>query len=159
MQPNRKELQMDINNAFPSRWLKAENISGPTLATIKSVVLEEMSDEGDKKPVVYFQETELGLVLNKTNANMIALVCKSGNTDDWITKKIGLRQETVQFRGKPVPSIRVFDPQPPKQGGFKGGSLAPSNDNVPHQWDAQGNPTAADDIPDPGDPIRSGFRA
>ena len=47
---------MDINAAFPSRWLKAADLKGKKVAVVISGV--EMEDVGDKdegdKPVVYF---------------------------------------------------------------------------------------------------------
>ena len=61
---------MDINSAFPSNYLKAADLRGGRVTVaIDSVVIENIGDED--KPIVYFQGKEKGLVLNKTNANMV----------------------------------------------------------------------------------------
>jgi hypothetical protein len=98
---------VNINDAFPSKYLKAGDIKGkpPVAVVISNVVMEEMPD-GENKPVVYFQNKEKGVVLNKTNASMIAH-SHSPDTDGWIGKTILLRCEAVPFGGRIVDSIRV----------------------------------------------------
>jgi len=140
---------MDINTAFPSKWLKSEDVQGaPVIATITSCEMVTLKTEGgeDIKPAVFFEETEKGLILNRTNANMIADLLKSEDTEQWRGKKIGLRSERVSFKGKLVPSIRVFDPSPPQAGGF-----GKPTTSVAAPWDITDQPS----IPDPGDPIGS----
>lgn len=149
---------MNINDAFPSKWLKAADLEGPTVATIKLVTMDKLGDDGDDRALVYFEETTLALVLNKTNATQISLITQSPDTDAWKGKRIGLRREMVQFKGQQVEAIRVFDPTPPKVGGFGKKAAATAtpppveehetDDDVPPSWDETGQP-----IPDPGDPI------
>jgi hypothetical protein len=98
---------MNINDAFPSRYLKAADLKDrpPVVVTIKSITMEEMP-EGENRPVAWFEGKEKGVVLNKTNASMIAH-SYSPETDNWIGKKILLRCEPVPFAGRIVDSIRV----------------------------------------------------
>ena len=99
---------MNINDAFPSKWLKAADLKGhpPVSVVIREVTLEEVGDDKETKPVVYFEGKKLGVVLNKTNGAMIAHFYGS-ETDGWRGKQILLRCEPVAFAGKIVDSIRV----------------------------------------------------
>ncbi len=98
---------MNINEVFPSKYLKAADIKGrpPISVVIREVVVEKIS-ETDSKPVVYFQGKEKGIVLNKTNANMIAHTY-GPETNGWIGQTILLRSEPVPFGSQIVDSIRV----------------------------------------------------
>ena len=144
---------MKVSNMFPSRWLKAESIDGPVVMNIIHFEMTTFKlDEGEEtKPAIFFEGVEQGLILNRTNVNMIVDILKSDDSADWLGKQIGLRVEKVQFKGKMVPSIRVFDPTPPKAFG-----KAPdaASDNVPDTWGPNGQPLGEDGaIPDPGLPI------
>jgi hypothetical protein len=100
---------MNIGKAFPSNYLKASDFQGKrSVMTIESVVIENIGDED--KPIVYFNEAELGLVLNKTNANMISEIAKSEETDNWLGIKIILYSTRVDFQGRRVDAIRVDVP-------------------------------------------------
>ena len=99
----------NINDAFPSKYLKAADLKGkPVALTIKETKSENVGD--DLKLVVYFKGTDKGLVLNKTNAKSFALVTGSADTDDWSGKKITLYPTKVEFQGSRVPAIRVEEP-------------------------------------------------
>lgn len=100
---------MNIGKAFPSNYLKNTDFTGKrAVMTIESVVIENIGDED--KPVAYFTESKLGLVLNKTNANMIAEIAKSEETDNWIGVKIILYSTKVDYQGRRVDAIRVDAP-------------------------------------------------
>lgn len=104
---------MNINEAFPSKYLKASDLQGGTpTVTIERVEMEMMGD--DRKMVVYFQGKTKGLVTNKTNANNIAALY-GDDTDDWIGQKIVLVEAMVDFQGKSVPAIRIRGPKPQQQ--------------------------------------------
>lgn len=99
----------NINDAFPSRYLKAGDLKNKKVAlTIVKVETDTIGDES--KLVVYFKGTDKGLVLNKTNANSIAVVTNSEDTDDWAGKKITLYPTKVEFQGKRVAAIRIEEP-------------------------------------------------
>jgi hypothetical protein len=99
---------MRISAAFPSDYLKATDLDGRNVKVAMSHV--EMKDiGGDHKPILFFVGKEKGLVLNKTNANNIALAY-GDDTDDWNGKEIVLFEAMVDFQGKTVPSIRVRAP-------------------------------------------------
>lgn len=99
---------MNINDAFPSNYLKAAELEEDTIVTIADVRMEEMGQGKDKnsKPVLYFEETDKGLVLNKTNSGTIAKLY-GPETDDWIGKRITIYPTEVEFKGEQTLSIRI----------------------------------------------------
>ncbi len=96
-----------VAEAFPSNWLKAADLNNRIVkVTIDQVIFEEIGQNKDKKPVVYFDKVQKGLVLNKTNATEIA--AKHGETmEGWTGKEIELFSTMVPFQGQNVPAIRV----------------------------------------------------
>lgn len=100
---------MKIDEAFPTRFLSASDITKDVSLEIKEVIMEEVGRDKDKKPVVYFHGIEKGLVLNKTNANKIKDVLESDDTDDWKNKKITLVTREVEYQGESVAAIRVSE--------------------------------------------------
>ncbi len=100
---------MDIDKAFPSKYLKASDFNDDdTPFTIKSVALEQVSQDDELPiPVVYFDGVAKGLVCKITNKNIIKELYGK-ETDNWIGKKIALYiNHDVMFKGKPVSAIRV----------------------------------------------------
>lgn len=100
---------MHIDEAFPSKYLKASDLQGRNV-TVKMGRAEVEKIGEDKKLILYFQGKEKGMVLNKTNANNIASIY-GGDTDDWYGKEITLFEAMVDFQGKTVPALRVRAPR------------------------------------------------
>ena len=64
-----------FNDLYPSRYLKPADIGTDDLIlTIDKVLVEEMgfADRKETKPVLYFLDHEKVLVLNRTNAGILA---------------------------------------------------------------------------------------
>ena len=102
---------MNINDAFPGTYLKADDLKGkePTV-TIDRVAMEDIG--GEHKPVLYFQGKDRGMVLNKTNSTNIASMY-GPETDAWTGKIVTLFTAHVDFQGKTVPAIRIKPPASP----------------------------------------------
>lgn len=101
---------MKIGEAFPSKYLKAADLQGKRVnVTIANVALENIGDD-EGKAVVYFQGKDKGMVLNKTNANMIVEIAQTEETNDWRGVTIALFTARVDFQGKRVDAIRVDYP-------------------------------------------------
>lgn len=107
----RKESgDVNINSAFPSDYLRADDLKGRTVkVTIDDVTMEKMGE--DQKPVVHFVGKDKGLALNKTNALMIAS-SYGPDTDAWRGKEIEIRPDKTSFQGRIVDCIRVQMPAP-----------------------------------------------
>lgn len=99
---------MNLNDAFPSKFLKASDLHGAEpIVTIDKVAFEPVGRSREMKPVVYFVGKEKGLILNVTNGRKITDLCGSEETDDWAGKKIKLYSTETEFAGETVDCIRV----------------------------------------------------
>jgi hypothetical protein len=114
---------MNINQAFPRKYAVGQDIDGkqPTLA-IRAVTLEQMGEDGEKKPVIWFTGAKKGVVLNKTMARAIANIY-GPETDGWIGKYVTLYSEFVRAFGENHCAIRVKAPRPDLIPGY----VAPEN--------------------------------
>ena len=65
---------MSILTLFPSKYLKHDDIEDGETVTITEVKVEEVGQDKQEKPVVYFYEHPKGAILNVTNARAIAKV-------------------------------------------------------------------------------------
>jgi hypothetical protein len=102
---------MNINSAFPSKYLRAADLGQATpTVTIAKVTSETVGE--DQRLVVYFVGKDKGLVLNKTNANAIADILGDEDTDNWPEGRIKLVTAKVDFQGKRVLAIRIDEPAP-----------------------------------------------
>ena len=96
-----------VSDAFPSKYLKAADLNNRTFkAKIEKVVFEEIGQNKDRKPIIYFDKVKKGLVLNKTNALEIAATY-GDQMENWTGKEIELFSQMVPFQGQNVPAIRV----------------------------------------------------
>ncbi len=102
----------NINEAFPSNYVKAADLKGRQISVRMDRVEYEMIGD-DKKLILYFVGKDKGMVLNKTNANNIATIY-GDETDDWHDQEIVLFEAMVDFQGKTVPAIRVKAPIRPR---------------------------------------------
>lgn len=106
------EIPVKIGSAFPSNYLKHEDLNGRHVAvTIERVVVETVGQGEDKetKPVLYFRNGSKGMTLNKTNAETITELLGTDETDEWIGKRVVLyHDKNVMFGGKKVGGIRIM---------------------------------------------------
>ena len=66
---------MDINQAFPSKYLKQSDIPQPKTVTIATVTMENVAMDNqpaEMKVVIHFHGAEKGMIANKTNCNILA---------------------------------------------------------------------------------------
>lgn len=96
---------MNINDVFPSNYLKAGDLSGKKLKlTIESVDMEEIGT--DRKPVIHFAGKSKGLVLNKSKAAVLSSVFGL-ETSQWEGQQIAIYPTKVAYQGQMVDSIGV----------------------------------------------------
>ena len=101
---------MDATQLFPSKYIKGTDIPiGQEFAlNIIRVAIEDVgSDQSpEQKPVLYFERSKKGLILNATNnATLIAMYGKE--TDAWLGKPITLFSMMVQGPNGIVPGVRL----------------------------------------------------
>ena len=96
---------MDINQAFPSNYLRACDLQGRTVTVkIASVGVEKVGQEGDTKPVMHFEGKEKGVILNKTKSTTLQNVF-GPETNHWIGQIITLAAGQTNFKGELVACI------------------------------------------------------
>lgn len=100
---------MRISTAFPSDYLREADLEGaPALKTMGKVEMRELGS--DHKPVLFFQNEEKGLVLNKINSSTI-VEAYGDDTTGWSGKQIVLYPARTDFQGKSVACIRLRLPK------------------------------------------------
>lgn len=87
---------MKMNDVFPSKWIKAEDLGDEEVPVkIASVEMEELTNEKgqkDRKPAASFVGLDKRLILSKTNWQRIAAQ-HGDDSDGWIGKMITLYAE------------------------------------------------------------------
>lgn len=100
---------MKMSVAFPSKYIAAADLQGRQVdVEIERVEMEDIGD--DHKPVAYFVGKSKGLVLNKTNASVIADIY-GDETDAWLGRVVTLFPTKVDYQGKRVDAVRVMAPR------------------------------------------------
>ena len=129
---------MKQHQAFPGKFLKAADFEeGPRTLTISKVTFDEVND-GESKLVVHFKEDDRGMVLNKTNFNMIEEITGKEDTDDWKGASLKVGRVKVDFQGQRVWGVRVMDAGDPPARTNKSSvsdsdreAVAPSDEEIP----------------------------
>lgn len=83
-----------------------------TVVTIKQIKKEEIvSDNGRKDRVIvcYFTDSDLPMVLNKTNCRIIEKMYGTDKIEDWIGKQIVVYKTTTKMKGETVECLRIRD--------------------------------------------------
>ena len=100
--------------AYPSKYLSAGDLAkGPKVTTVTSVAHEAMAD-GRMKPTVYLNGYQKGVVVNKTNAEVLYTLSGSDDDEDWAGVSVELYSESTRRPdGTPCQAIRFR--VPPKE--------------------------------------------
>lgn len=108
-------ITMEGKLLFPSEYVAAFDLKGKdSTVTISKIELSDLRLEKGgvkRKPVVHFEKTSKKLVLNKTNAAVIAIL-HGPVVEKWVGKKIILFPTTTTCGRNTVDCIRVRDYQP-----------------------------------------------
>lgn len=129
-------MGINMNEAFPSKWLKADDIDRETIVTISDVTMESIGDD-ERKPVVWFQGYDKGMVMNKTNANNVSALY-GPDTDAWLGKPMTLTTAMVDFQGRSTRALRLYPPPRPRTAPAQ--NHAPVNAAMPRQQYDDRNP-------------------
>jgi hypothetical protein len=100
---------MDARGYFQSKsaYLNASHVAdGELNLTIGNVELEKMPRGDEEKLVIYFQEHERGLPLNKSNGDTLILAF-GPETSDWIGGKVTLFKVLTKFDGESRDGVRI----------------------------------------------------
>lgn len=124
---------MNVNEQFPSLYLKSSDLAGQMVKVqISDVKSEEIGT--DRKMIMYFVGKQKGMVLNKTNAKTLAEQF-GDETDNWVGAQIEIFSMKVDYQGRMVDGLRVRIPPQPRK----------ANGNGPVTTPARFIPNARDD--------------
>ena len=99
---------MNINTAFPSKYVKSAEIPEEGISLrIDRIEFDDVDGKGTRKPVLYFSKAKKGLVLNVTNSKKIASVLGTAETDEWVGQVVTLYRSETEYAGETVDCIRV----------------------------------------------------
>jgi len=103
---------MKLNNMFPRKYATGADLNGNTVnVTIESMAVEKLSPHAGQPPmdrfVLYFKETQKGVILSRTLAEQVASILQSDDTDQWIGRKISLFPQQMNVAGKSRIAIRA----------------------------------------------------
>lgn len=103
---------MKLSKMFPRRYATGADFGGKAFTlTVAKVSSEKMRPQPNApetdKWVIYFKETQKGVVLNRTLAYQIAEILGSDDTDHWTGQKITLYPQPMTVAGKKVNAIRA----------------------------------------------------
>ena len=101
--------------AFPSKYLKADDLNGkPVVLTIqaaKEEVLKTPDGKEQTKVVVYFKGMRKGLPLNMTNFDSIVAITGRDDSTDWPGFAVEAYPTKVEMKGKMTDAIRLREPE------------------------------------------------
>lgn len=103
---------VDSTQYYPSRFLKGDDVPKDINVKVTDTKVENVGtdEEPDEKIVAFFEGYDRGLVLNKTNKDMMVNLSGSANTDKWINATVGLTTVQVQYMGQIYKVIRIVPP-------------------------------------------------
>ena len=103
----------NMDDIYGGSWLKAEEMpqNFRAVVTVENVTVETLDDRDgggkQRKLALHFQGKEKALLLNVTNANMMAEIVGSRDYDYWVGHRITLYRTITDFSGKRVPALRI----------------------------------------------------
>ncbi len=90
---------------FPSKYLKASDIDGDTVATITEFGEAVLQTSSKPQPIICFGDELKPMILNVTNFTTIENLY--GDTDGWVSKQVILYVTDVNWKGEMVPALRI----------------------------------------------------
>src|SRR5438552_314644 len=103
-----------LADAFPSKWLKPDDVDPPAVVTIKAAAQETikgLDGKEQEKVVLYFAKKFKPLPLNRTNFESVADICGSDDSDDFPGTKIELfKQSNVRGPNGLTDGVRIRAP-------------------------------------------------
>lgn len=144
---------MKKGDIYAGSFLKAEALKGQngkygTLSVTIAGLRTGNFDDGTEQRICSFEEDDRELGLNVTNFDKLVELTGEEDDDNWVGHKIELFvDETVRFKGKLIPAIRIRKPsaaatKPAQQRAATKPVTVPADDAPPE-----------DDVPGDSDPL------
>ncbi len=103
----------DYKTLFTGKYLASPDLgkNEPTVKIarlVKELVKDEEKKTERNRWIAYFEGKDKGMLLNRSNAILIAAICKSDATEDWVGHSITLGVRDVKMGGDTVDGLRVI---------------------------------------------------
>lgn len=101
---------MDINQMFPSKYLKGSELPGPVTVTIANIRKERTYKPGEGQTDIYVlicEKATRGVVLTKPLAFSIAEALGEPDTDKWTGRAVTLYPQAMTIAGRAITAIRA----------------------------------------------------
>jgi hypothetical protein len=101
---------MNVNDIFPSKYLRGGDLAAPVTVTIASVTSERMYKPGVGETtgyVLHCEKAKKGVVLTRPLALGIAQALGEPDTDKWQGKQVTLYPEPMRVAGRDLIAIRA----------------------------------------------------
>jgi hypothetical protein len=97
-----------------STYLRKEDFPKPEIFTIVEAREEKVTPPGGKpkvKPVLYFDETDKGLVLNQANGDVLFEMTGQDDPEKWVGTRVEVfNDQQVTYAGKRIGGVRLRKP-------------------------------------------------
>lgn len=90
-----------------SGFLRAEDLMGKSHVLRIKAIREHTFEDGKSQLIVDFTNAEKSLGLNRTNAQVVASLAKSEDTDDWPNTDVKVFPCFTEFGNKIVECVRI----------------------------------------------------
>lgn len=110
---------MNVNDLFPSKYLKAHDLGGKSFTlTIRAATLEDVGHgaEKERKLAIAFEKATKMMLLNRTNAMIIASIY-GPETDGWMGKAVTVYSARVKAFGAWHDALRIKEQIPARNVG------------------------------------------
>lgn len=101
---------MNVNDMFPSKYLRGCELKGPVTVTLQRVATEEVYKPGKGKQaafVLYCHKASRGIVLSKSLAQSIAQALGEPDTDRWPGRQVIIYPEPMTVAGQNLIAIKA----------------------------------------------------
>lgn len=98
----------NINDVFPSKFLKAHELQGrEPIVTVDRVEFEQVGQKREVVPILYFVGKEKGIKVNKTIANKLIEISGSAITEEWHGVRVKLYATEATYGGDTYDVVRI----------------------------------------------------
>jgi hypothetical protein len=101
---------MNVNEMFPSKYMKGSDLKGPTTVTILEVKPERIYKPGEGQItgyILFCEKASKGIVLTKPLAMSIAAALGEQDTDNWHGRQVVLYPQPMTVAGRNLVAIRA----------------------------------------------------
>jgi hypothetical protein len=101
----------DFDDMYGSQYLAATDLKKPITTVIEQVEEDDFAKQGERKKVkavLHFRGIKKPMIVNKTNALVLAAAFGKNHLNDWPDQRVVIKSERTTFAGKPTMGLRIY---------------------------------------------------